>query len=99
MVSGSQLWGWDDAAQMALQVARGLAAGHGEGRRAPGPASFRLRARDRGGVTTRSREPVPPCSQTFFFIHPITATRWTKLVARDWHAFVATQPGHTAAPE
>lgn len=31
LVSGSQLWGWDDAAQMALQVARGLAAGHGRG--------------------------------------------------------------------
>ncbi|NMH95877.1 hypothetical protein [Pseudonocardia acidicola] len=32
-------------------------------------------------------------------LHHVTATRWSQLAARDWHAFVAARPGHTAGTE
>lgn len=32
-------------------------------------------------------------------LHHNTTSRWSKLAARDWHAFVAARPGHTAGTE
>jgi hypothetical protein len=29
-------------------------------------------------------------------LHHVTAARWSQLAPRDWHAFVAARPGHTA---
>lgn len=32
-------------------------------------------------------------------LHHVTAARWSKLAARDWHAFIAARPGLTAGNE
>lgn len=32
-------------------------------------------------------------------LHHVTAARWSRLAARDWHAFVAARSGHTAGTE
>lgn len=64
-------------------------------------ASFGLHARPaRNAALVSLAAQLPPAVLADLVgLHHVTAARWSQLAARDWHAFVAARPGHTAGTE